>query len=189
MTTCVGGNCGVGFAPCRKSMRDWTIDLCEGVEDIPHESLAVGMPWEWESFPEYLDAVARRPLALDIGFFISHGPLRAYCMGEECNATDKPGGRTKAYVSDSDIEKMKRTVKEAIEAGALGFSTNRFQGALFFFPDVSADELLLVFTAIQMYFTIFCVLPFPRLYNFDLSSFSSVMTLSKYTIPKSSIVL
>ena len=128
MTTCVGGNCGVGFAPCRKSMRDWTIDLCEGVEDIPHESLAVGMPWEWESFPEYLDAVARRPLALDIGFFISHGPLRAYCMGEECNATDKPGGRIKAYVSDSDIEKMKRTVKEAIEAGALGFSTNRFQG-------------------------------------------------------------
>ena len=54
VTTALMGNCGVGFAPCRKSMRDWTIDLCEGVEDIPHESLAVGMPWEWESFPEYL---------------------------------------------------------------------------------------------------------------------------------------
>ena len=82
VTTVVMGNCGVGFAPCRPSERDWLIQLMEGVEDIPGAALHEGMSWNWESFPEYLDEVERMPRVLDVAALLPHGALRAYVLGE-----------------------------------------------------------------------------------------------------------
>src|SRR5262245_35649271 len=82
VTTVVMGNCGVGFAPCKPAQRDWLIGLMEGVEDIPGTALHEGIQWDWETFPEYLDALARRPLALDVATQVPHGAVRAYVMGE-----------------------------------------------------------------------------------------------------------
>ena len=82
VTTVVMGNCGVGFAPARPDRHDWLIGLMEGVEDIPGTALAAGIPWSWESFPEYLDALERMPRALDVGTHVPHGAVRAYVMGE-----------------------------------------------------------------------------------------------------------
>ncbi|MCX8230898.1 MAG: amidohydrolase family protein, partial [Alphaproteobacteria bacterium] len=82
VTTAVMGNCGVGFAPAAPEQREWLIGLMEGVEDIPGAALAAGVQWDWETFPEYLDAVERHPHAIDVGCQIAHGPVRAYVMGE-----------------------------------------------------------------------------------------------------------
>src|SRR5215470_11777765 len=82
VTTIVMGNCGVGFAPARPDRHQWLIGLMEGVEDIPGTALAAGIPWAWESFPEYLDALERMPRALDVGTHVPHGAVRAYVMGE-----------------------------------------------------------------------------------------------------------
>ena len=82
VTTVVMGNCGVGFAPCEPSQRDWLIGLMEGVEDIPGAALSAGIRWSWESFPEYLDAVEALPKAIDVGTQVPHGAVRAYVMGE-----------------------------------------------------------------------------------------------------------
>ena len=117
VTTVVTGNCGVGFAPARPDRHQWLIGLMEGVEDIPGSALAEGMRWEWETFPEYLDALARRKWTMDIGTQIAHGAVRSYVMGER-GARNEPAG-------PADIEAMKQVVKEAIAAGALGFSTSR----------------------------------------------------------------
>lgn len=117
VTTVVSGNCGVGFAPVRPGSEDWLIELMEGVEDIPGAALAEGIEWKWESFPEYLDAVDGRGLALDYGVQIAHGPLRAYVMGDR--------GARNEEATPEDIEAMAVLVEEAVRAGALGFSTSR----------------------------------------------------------------
>lgn len=117
VTTVVSGNCGVGFAPVRPGREQWLIELMEGVEDIPGSALAEGITWQWESFPEYLDAIEKQPLAVDYGTQIAHGAVRGYAMGER-------GARNEEATAD-DIAAMARIVQEAIEAGALGFSTSR----------------------------------------------------------------
>ncbi|MCU1357889.1 MAG: sle [Acidimicrobiales bacterium] len=117
VTTLVMGNCGVGFAPARPDRRDWLIGLMEGVEDIPGSALAEGITWEWETFPEYLDALDRKRWTVDLGTQVAHGAVRAYVMGER-------GARNEAATPE-DIEAMAEVVRAAIVAGALGFSTSR----------------------------------------------------------------
>jgi len=118
VTTVVMGNCGVGFAPVRPGSHDYLIKLMEGVEDIPGTALAEGIDWSWESFPEYLDAIERKPHALDVGAQVPHGALRFYVMGERgADHTQAP--------CDREIEEMGRLVCEALRSGALGFSTSR----------------------------------------------------------------
>ena len=82
VTTAVMGNCGVGFAPSRAHQRQWMMDLMEGVEDIPGAVLSEGVQWEWESFPEYLQALDSRPRIMDVGAQVPHSALRVYVMGE-----------------------------------------------------------------------------------------------------------
>jgi N-acyl-D-amino-acid deacylase len=120
VTTIVTGNCGVGFAPVRPGTQAWLIQLMEGVEDIPGTALAEGMTWDWETFPEYLDVLERRRFAIDVGAQVAHGAVRAYVMGER-------GARNEPATSD-DITDMARIVREAIAAGAFGFSTSRTLG-------------------------------------------------------------
>jgi N-acyl-D-aspartate/D-glutamate deacylase len=118
VTTAVMGNCGVGFAPVRPDKHDWLIELMEGVEDIPGTALHEGITWGWESFPEYLDVVARTPRTIDIGAQVPHAALRGYVMG------DRGAEHTEVPTAD-EIAEMGRLAAEAIEAGALGFTTSR----------------------------------------------------------------
>ncbi len=117
VTTLVMGNCGVGFAPAAPERRDWLIGLMEGVEDIPGSALSEGIDWTWETFPEYLDALEGRRWTMDVGTQVAHGAVRAYVMGER-GATNEPA-------TPEDIREMTDIVREAIAAGALGFSTSR----------------------------------------------------------------
>lgn len=117
VTTVVMGNCGVGFAPAKPDKHDWLIGLMEGVEDIPGTALAEGMTWDWETFPEYMDALERRPRTIDVATHVPHGAVRAYVLGDR----EMPG----AVPTDADIAEMSRIVEEGIRAGALGFSTSR----------------------------------------------------------------
>jgi N-acyl-D-aspartate/D-glutamate deacylase len=117
VTTLVMGNCGVGFAPVQPGQEDFLIQLMEGVEDIPGTALAEGIRWKWESFPEYLDALEEMPRSVDVGTQVPHGAVRAYVMGERGAKNEK--------ATPEDIQKMAALVKEALQAGALGFSTSR----------------------------------------------------------------
>ncbi len=120
VTTLVMGNCGVGFAPAQPDRHDWLIGLMEGVEDIPGTALAEGIEWEWETFPEYLDALEKRRWTVDVGTQVPHAAVRAYVMGER-------GARNEAATAE-DIAAMRAIVLDAIRAGALGFSTSRTMG-------------------------------------------------------------
>jgi N-acyl-D-amino-acid deacylase len=139
VTTVVMGNCGVGFAPAAPDRHDWLIELMEGVEDIPGAAMAEGITWEWERFPEFLDALERKPHVIDFGAQIAHGPLRAYVMGER-GAGNEPA-------TAADVAGMAVLVEEALRAGALGFSTSRTpihrskSGELVPGTDAAPDEL------------------------------------------------
>jgi N-acyl-D-amino-acid deacylase len=115
ITTVVMGNCGVGFAPRRPGGEQFLIELMEGVEDIPGSALAEGIDWQWESFPEYLDAVERMPRVMDVAAQVPHAALRAYVMGER--AHEQP--------TADEVGQMARLTEEALLAGAVGFSTSR----------------------------------------------------------------
>lgn len=117
VTTVVMGNCGVGFAPVKPEDREFLIELMEGVEDIPGAALAEGIDWQWESFPEYLDALERFPRAIDVAAQVPHGAVRAYVMGDRCNKDYAP---TKA-----EVDEMAALVREGVQAGALGFSSSK----------------------------------------------------------------
>ncbi len=119
--TVVMGNCGVGFAPVKPDGQQDLIDLMEGVEDIPGTALHEGMPWgAWETYPQYLDFLASRQYALNVSSMIAHGAVRNYVMGER--------GRTNQAATEGDLAEMSRIVEEAINAGAMGFSTSRILG-------------------------------------------------------------
>ena len=90
VTTAIMGNCGVGFAPVRPDAHTFLIELMEGVEDIPGSALHEGIDWQWESFPEYLDALEAKPRAIDIGTHVPHAPVRAYVLGDRCNTDYQP---------------------------------------------------------------------------------------------------
>ena len=117
VTTVIMGNCGVGFAPVRPGQKEYLIDVMEGVEDIPGSALAEGMPWDWETFPEYLDTLDRFPRSIDVAAQVPHCAVRAYVMG-----------RGRALDDDTtadDVAQMAEITRDAIKAGAVGFSTSR----------------------------------------------------------------
>ncbi|MFN4239619.1 MAG: N-acyl-D-amino-acid deacylase family protein [Erythrobacter cryptus] len=117
VTTVIMGNCGVGFAPAKPDRHEWLISLMEGVEDIPGTALAEGITWDWETFPEYLDALEKLPRTVDVATHVPHGAVRAYVLGDR----ERPG----AVPTEEDIAEMSRIVEEGVRAGALGFSTSR----------------------------------------------------------------
>jgi N-acyl-D-aspartate/D-glutamate deacylase len=147
VTTVVMGNCGVGFAPAAPDRHEWLIELMEGVEDIPGSAMTEGISWDWTSFPEYLDAVEGQDRVLDVGAQIAHGPLRAFVMGER-GAANEPA-------TEADRRSMAALVQEALEAGALGFSTSRtplhrsLGGELVPGTSADADELLAIGDALR----------------------------------------
>ena len=117
VTTVVMGNCGVGFAPVRQGDHQLMIKLMEGVEDIPEVVMAEGVPFNWETFPEYLDAIEKRESDIDFAAYLPHSPLRVFVMGERGASLEPP--------TDADLAEMRRLTKEAVEAGAIGVSTSR----------------------------------------------------------------
>ncbi|MGZ4736665.1 MAG: N-acyl-D-amino-acid deacylase family protein [Acidimicrobiia bacterium] len=117
VTTVVAGNCGVGFAPVHPADHGRLIELMEGVEDIPGAVLDEGLTWTWQSFPEFMDALDGRPFDVDLAVQVPHGALRLHVMGER--------GAQRETATHEDIELMAKLAREAIEAGALGFSTSR----------------------------------------------------------------
>ena len=117
VTTVVMGNCGVGFAPAAPDRQEWLVGLMEGVEDIPGSALTEGMTWNWESFPEYLDALEGLDRTVDVAAQVPHGAVRAYVMGDRGAANEEP--------TETEIARMSAIVEEGLHAGAVGFSTSR----------------------------------------------------------------
>ena len=117
VTTVMFGNCGVGFAPVKKEHRGALMDLMEGVEEIPNPVLAAGLSWEWETFPQFMDELERRPRAIDIAAQAAHLPTRVYVMGDRAV-------RREPATAD-DIAEMRKLTIEALRSGAFGFTTSR----------------------------------------------------------------
>src|SRR6201991_2308224 len=117
VTTAIMGNCGVGFAPCKPDDHLRLIQLMEGVEDIPEPVLSAGIPWSWESFPDYMEWLAKRDFDIDIGAQLPHAALRVYVMGER--------GARRDPSTTADNKAMAALAREAVRSGALGFSTSR----------------------------------------------------------------
>jgi N-acyl-D-aspartate/D-glutamate deacylase len=117
VTTVVMGNCGVGFAPCRQEDHDVLVDVMAGVEDIPGVVMTDGLPWTWETFPEYLDTLEAGKRDIDVAAYLPHSPLRVYVMGKR--------GADREPATSEDLAEMRALAKEAIEVGALGFASSR----------------------------------------------------------------
>jgi len=136
VTTVVMGNCGVGFAPCRPGDHELMMRLMEGVEDIPGIVMAEGVPWNWETFPDYLDALDKRHADIDFAAQLPHSPLRVYVMGER--------GANREPPTDADLAEMRRLTAEAVRAGALGVSTSHNPSHRYpdgeYAPSVKTDE-------------------------------------------------
>lgn len=143
VTSIAVGNCGVGFAPAAPDRHDWLIGLLEGVEDIPGTALAEGLTWDWETFPEYLDALDRRSWTLDIGAHVPHAALRTYVMGDR-------GADPLEPPTPAERDRMAAMVAEGLEAGAIGFATSRTEvhrtsaGANIGTLRAGSDELLAI---------------------------------------------
>jgi N-acyl-D-aspartate/D-glutamate deacylase len=136
VTTAVMGNCGVGFAPCRAEDHEILVDVMAGVEDIPGVVMVDGLPWDWETFPQYLDALDSRRRDIDVAAYLPHSPLRVYVMGKR--------GADREPATDEDLALMRSLAKEAIEVGALGFASSRFS-----FHKTASGELIPTFDAAQ----------------------------------------
>src|SRR4051812_26507330 len=115
-TTVVMGNCGVGFAPVRPGSEDFLIELMEAVEDIPGTALHEGIDWSWESFGQYLDALDAMPRTVDVGAQMPHVALRAFVLGDRAHEDS---------ITADELAEMARLTGEALQDGALGFSTSR----------------------------------------------------------------
>jgi N-acyl-D-aspartate/D-glutamate deacylase len=116
VTSVVSGNCGFGFAPTRPDHRNLIMRILEHVEGMPLHALEAGIPWDFETFPEYLGAVAARPRRINFGCYVGHTPVRLYVMGEES---------MERHATDAEIDQMSAIVKEAVQAGAIGFATSK----------------------------------------------------------------